>query len=663
MSAAIDPVAPTERVLSTLAEHGCNPRRSGPGWSARCPAHEDRSPSLSVTESETGNALVHCHAGCTTPDVARAIGLHLVDLFPPRPPKVAHIGPAGRIKATYNYYDEDGALAYRVVRYDPKTFRQQRYEEGRWHNGRGTVPRYLYNLPQLLAAKRAGRPIWVVEGEKDAENAQWLVDGIVATTAPEGAGKWEDSFTDALTGAAEVVVVADKDAPGYRHAQGVAQALRGKVGHLTVVEAVTGKDLTDHYNAGRGADEFVVLWNSSAPTTWLDSDATPGGELDEVFSNHNLIKWDDFWADDTTAEDWFAYPFLPAGRGVAIYAPAKTGKSLVMLHVAAALAAGRPCLGQPPQEPRHVLYLDYEMTKADVRERLEDMGYGPEVDMSHFHYDVMPATLPLDTKAGGDDVVALAKSLDVQAVVVDTFSRVISREENDNKAAQEFYSHVGRPLKAAGIGVYRLDHAGKDLERGQRGGSAKNDDVDVVWQLLAGEGGLRLKRTYSRVSWVPESIELVRSDDPLGFVYEEKAAHYQPGTKEAAAILDRLQLPLDVGRRKAREALKTVGETMGTGLLADAIRWRKASQPAFGGPLPNVSTDFLDTSKADYVDTSGGHTWTTPSEQGGHVDGHTWTHETANPVRESISIDGHTAEGPPRTPPEDPPDDEELSLL
>lgn len=49
---------------------------------AKCPAHDDKSPSLSVRETEDGRVLIHCHAGCGASDVLAAIGLTLADLFP-----------------------------------------------------------------------------------------------------------------------------------------------------------------------------------------------------------------------------------------------------------------------------------------------------------------------------------------------------------------------------------------------------------------------------------------------------------------------------------------------------------------------------------------------------------------------------------------------------
>jgi len=60
-------------------------KENGPGrWLACCPAHQDRSPSLSVRETPDGTILVKCFAECPTPDVLAAVGLELKDLFPQR---------------------------------------------------------------------------------------------------------------------------------------------------------------------------------------------------------------------------------------------------------------------------------------------------------------------------------------------------------------------------------------------------------------------------------------------------------------------------------------------------------------------------------------------------------------------------------------------------
>ena len=60
-------------------------KRTGPNrWHARCPAHDDKGPSLSIRETDSGSTLVHCFAGCSVHEIVQAVGLELSDLFPPR---------------------------------------------------------------------------------------------------------------------------------------------------------------------------------------------------------------------------------------------------------------------------------------------------------------------------------------------------------------------------------------------------------------------------------------------------------------------------------------------------------------------------------------------------------------------------------------------------
>lgn len=59
-------------------------RRTGAGWTARCPAHEDRTASLSIGIGDDGRVLAHCFAGCSIHDVLGAVGLTVGDLFPRR---------------------------------------------------------------------------------------------------------------------------------------------------------------------------------------------------------------------------------------------------------------------------------------------------------------------------------------------------------------------------------------------------------------------------------------------------------------------------------------------------------------------------------------------------------------------------------------------------
>lgn len=73
--------APIDLILPLLTK--VRPRQPGQ-WSACCPAHEDRSPSLSVRQTPDGSILVHCFGGCGPAAVVAALGLQLSDLYPPR---------------------------------------------------------------------------------------------------------------------------------------------------------------------------------------------------------------------------------------------------------------------------------------------------------------------------------------------------------------------------------------------------------------------------------------------------------------------------------------------------------------------------------------------------------------------------------------------------
>src|SRR5262245_55268962 len=78
-------------------------------------------------------------------------------------------GPPRRVVAVYDYRDEDGRLLYQTVRYEPKDFRQRRPDgQGGWVYRLDGVRRVLYRLPELNTADRS-RPVFVVEGEKDAD--------------------------------------------------------------------------------------------------------------------------------------------------------------------------------------------------------------------------------------------------------------------------------------------------------------------------------------------------------------------------------------------------------------------------------------------------------------------------------------------------------------
>ncbi|HUW31677.1 MAG TPA: DUF3987 domain-containing protein, partial [Planctomycetota bacterium] len=233
-------------VITALRAAGREVHNAGEGkWIAQCPAHDDRRPSLSVGAGDDGRALVCCHAGCPTEAVVDALGLRMADLAPPEDNHGCKAGgPTGKIAAHYDYRDAEGKLLFRVLRYEPKDFRQVRPDgNGGWIWNVHGVPRVLYRLPELLAAD-PGKAVFVVEGEKDVETVNSLC--LPATCNPGGAGKWHTLSDDSVLSGRHVVILPDKDDPGRKHADDVASRLHGRAASIRILELPgDGKDVSD----------------------------------------------------------------------------------------------------------------------------------------------------------------------------------------------------------------------------------------------------------------------------------------------------------------------------------------------------------------------------------------------------------------------------------
>lgn len=221
-------------------------RPAGDGFLARCPAHDDARSSLSIGRGADGKWLLRCHAGCGSDAIVAAAGLSVADLFPEHATTSCNLpGPARRVVAYYDYFDEGGALLYQVCRFDPKDFRQRR--PNGWNIA--GVRRVLYRLPELQGQTL----VYIAEGEQAAETLRGL--GLVATTNAGGAGKWRTEYTRQLTAATveRVIILPDHDEPGRAHARTVAESCHAAGLHVRVVDlpglSTKGADITDWITA------------------------------------------------------------------------------------------------------------------------------------------------------------------------------------------------------------------------------------------------------------------------------------------------------------------------------------------------------------------------------------------------------------------------------
>jgi putative DNA primase/helicase len=277
-------------------------RQSGNYWTAICPAHDDRSPSLSVAIGNDGRVLLKCHAGCTVEDIVLALNLTMADLFP-HPREVGALstnaGSQGwsEIVATYDYRDEDGELLYQVVRKPSKGFSQRRPDEnGGWIWSLDGVRRVPFQLPGLLAADSA-QPVLIVEGEKDVLRLE--LAGFVATTNSGGAGNWRPELNDHFKGRT-VIIIPDNDSAGRKHASQVARNLLGvaeDVHILALPDLAEKGDASDWFAAG-GTKEALECLIAIAPL-WMPEDSD-GVNADDSEENGEEAA---IWREPTPIED------------------------------------------------------------------------------------------------------------------------------------------------------------------------------------------------------------------------------------------------------------------------------------------------------------------------------------------------------------------------
>ena len=194
-------------------------RKAGSGHKALCPAHDDKNPSLSVTEGDGGKVLVRCHAasGCTFEAIRDALwpqGAAPVSTTPEaaRKPRKLPDGPHDTV-SLYQY--ADGSAAFASVRHEPPG-RRKRFSQwttagdGLWFDKNPLKSLPLYQLPQIKDAAK----VVIVEGEKCVRAVLDAWPDVAVTTFAGGSGSWRKTDWAPLAGKdVSIWADADDDAP------------------------------------------------------------------------------------------------------------------------------------------------------------------------------------------------------------------------------------------------------------------------------------------------------------------------------------------------------------------------------------------------------------------------------------------------------------------
>ena len=252
--------------MSDLLSRLKNVSKASGGWKACCPAHNDRSPSLSITEGSDGRILIKCHAGCTAQQVVAAMNLTMADLFPVSTDTFNFPAIAGKSARTAQYrskkpmretsfhpYKKDGQLHAGVFRFDPA--------DG--SGGKQYVPVHstpdggavgdpldcwpLYRLEEIQA--HPDEPVFLVEGEKAADALAEL--GLLVTTSAHGSNAWKKTDWSPLAGR-DLIAMPDNDDAGRKYIEDV-------IAHLNALGGLKSLRRIDLSHLAEKADAYDLV--------------------------------------------------------------------------------------------------------------------------------------------------------------------------------------------------------------------------------------------------------------------------------------------------------------------------------------------------------------------------------------------------------------------
>ncbi len=285
-----------DELLSRLGERVVSSSGNGT-YSARCPAHDDKNPSLSIAVAED-RVVVCCHAGCSTEHVARALSMEMRQLFDDhyagaashsttavtlaakgKKSKTLHAtreraieaaGWSADRKAVARWdYIVSGAIVATVLRFDDdnggKEFRPVSLHDGGWAVGKPNGKWPLYRIDDLVEAGT----VYVCEGEKAADAARRI--GLTAVTSAGGAKAARNTNWSPLAGR-QVVILPDNDDAGRGYGDDVRAALLklkppARVSVVQLPGLPDGGDLADLVDAAGDDDERLLEVQRLVETT------------------------------------------------------------------------------------------------------------------------------------------------------------------------------------------------------------------------------------------------------------------------------------------------------------------------------------------------------------------------------------------------------------
>lgn len=490
-----------------------------------------------------------------------------------------HYRSGGRIpESTYVYRDERGEVLFGVFRSrlanGKKSFSQHPPDgRGGWRHGPGCmdgVRLVPYRLPELLAADPA-EAVWVVEGEKDADRLASL--GFVASCNPMGAGKWRPEYSAHFRGRA-VVVLADNDPAGRKHAASVCAALHGVAASVRLLDlpGLPPKgDVSDWLDAGGATEDLGTLahaapeWDPATEATGAAEDAAgPAGDVVDPGDVTTVCLADV----RPTVVDWLIPDRVPMGKLTLIAGDPGLGKSFLTMDLIARVSVGGeiPCGGGETVREGSIVLLSAEDGLADtIRPRLD--AAGADVTKVHALTTVRQPNGqlgPFDLSYIGYLEHAITRVGDTKLVVIDPVTSYVGGRVDDHKntAIRSVLGPLSDLAEKHQVAVLIVTHLNKGsgtkaLNR-ITGSLAYAALARAVWlvikdhddparrlflsvknNLAPDPSGLAYRIADSRVEWEAQPV-LMTANDALRKEQDEKAPADRPAgpVKKSAEAMD-----------------------------------------------------------------------------------------------------------------------------
>lgn len=430
-----------EEILSKLLKL----KKTRRGWTACCPAHSDRNPSLSINE-DNEKILMFCHAGCSFEEIIQAL-----EQEETKPIEANHF--QGRIAddfkkivATYDYVDERGELLFQAIKFDPKSFafKQPNKDKG-WIWTLKGARRVPYHLPEILQARESKKPVFICEGEKDADNLRTNF-GLTATTTALGSNGWTPAYADYFKDL-DVIILPDNEIAGQKYATAIASSLTNLATSVKIVNLpnLTNKgDVSDWIQNGGNKAELINLIKKTSSAIVK---STVRQKANSELVNFFIVKLVRDVIKEAKAkpipkmlfgELWFE------GEICILFADANVGKSILAVQIGNSITKAIPIdnfkLGVAAQK---VLYFDFELTERQFSLRYCEQNVDKIINEYDFSENFSRAEINPDGDFGRvkfEDALFsnlesyLAKS-DIKIVIIDNLTYLKSDTEQAKDAS------------------------------------------------------------------------------------------------------------------------------------------------------------------------------------------------------------------------------------